>query len=117
MPMLLNAASGTTSIPLNAIITASAEKKTVRLAVAPADAAQILRSVTPDVVLIDARAGVGGEGVIGSLKQDCPATKVIVLAVYSSDTDEALKSGADRVVMKDSGRRLLLDAVRAVTND
>lgn len=73
-----------------------------------------LRDAAPDVVLVDAQSPEGdGVGDVRRVRERWPATKVIALAVHSSDTDAALAAGADRVMMKDSGRELLLDAVRS----
>lgn len=81
-------------------------------------AASELLSATPDVVLVDARVPAGdGANEIREARERWPAAELIALAVHSSDTDMALAAGANRVVMKDSTRRELLDAVRAAGGD
>lgn len=75
-----------------------------------------LPDASPAVVLVDAQVPEGdGVGEIRRVRECWPRTKVIALAVHSSATNAALAAGADRVVMKDSSRQLLLDAVRAAT--
>ena len=80
----------------------------------PDQAARELDNATPDVVLVDARVapGEGGDD-IREARERWPAAELIALAVHNSETDTALAAGAGRVVMKDSSRRELLDAVRA----
>lgn len=96
-------------------ILGSREDIEVVAAVQTADqATRKLNDASPDVVLVDARVPAGdGGGEIRAARERWPAAELIALAVHSSDTNMAIAAGADRVVMKDSTRRALLDAVRA----
>lgn len=88
----------------------------VAATVSVAQAAEELRDVVPDIVLIDAQAiDESGVDEIQNAVGLWPATKLIALAVHSSVTNAALAAGADEVLMKDTTRQLLLDSVRSTT--
>ncbi len=70
----------------------------------------------PGVALVDAgthRTGrLDGMEVTRSLSQRFPATRVIVLGVYSTMRDHALTAGACRFLLKDCSGDTLVEAIR-----
>lgn len=69
----------------------------------------------PQVVLLDVRMpDVDGLNVLGRLKLDYPDLPVLLLSTYDNPTyiARAVALGAAGYVLKDSGRDVLLDAVR-----
>jgi DNA-binding NarL/FixJ family response regulator len=84
------------------------------------DGASTLRAVQeqqPDVVVLDLRMPVlDGIGVLRELKKNESAPRVVVLTAATDDHQmlEAIRLGAQGVVLKEMAPRLLLDAVRKV---
>jgi DNA-binding NarL/FixJ family response regulator len=75
-----------------------------------------VRSLRPDVVLMDLRMpGMGGAGAIRALADDGVDTHVLVLTTYDSDADvvPALEAGATGYLLKDAPREQLVRAIRA----
>jgi two-component system nitrate/nitrite response regulator NarL len=80
-------------------------------------ALEAVRNDDPDVLVLDLRMpGTDGLTVLRELKKDRSTTRVVVLtaAVDQHDVLEAIRLGAQGVVLKEMAPRLLLDAVRKV---
>ncbi|NUR30191.1 MAG: response regulator transcription factor [Catenulispora sp.] len=70
----------------------------------------------PDVVLMDLRMPhLGGVEAIKRLRTEVPATRVLVLTTYDTDSDvlPAIEAGATGYLLKDAPREELIRAVRA----
>jgi DNA-binding NarL/FixJ family response regulator len=84
------------------------------------DGLQVLPKVLelhPDVLVLDLMMpGMNGLEVSRQMREQAPATKVIVLSMHSNDAYvvEALRNGVAGYVLKQADSRTLLDAVRAV---
>lgn len=80
------------------------------------EAIVLATSLEPDVVLMDLRMpGLGGVAAIGDLRGRRPATRVVVLTTFDSDTDTlpAIEAGAVSYLLKDAPADELVRAVRA----
>ena len=67
----------------------------------------------PDIVLMDAQMPVmDGVEATHQIKERLPAVKVLFLTVHTGYIEDALAAGADAYLLKDSGRRELLQAIR-----
>ena len=76
--------------------------------------AQTLR---PDVVLMDAAMPeLNGIEAAAQIRQDCPATKVVILSMHSSaeHVHRAMQAGACGYVLKESAGAKVVEAIRAV---
>jgi DNA-binding NarL/FixJ family response regulator len=80
------------------------------------EAIAMVARLTPDIVLLDLRMG-GMDGVetTGHLLRASPATKVVIVTTYESDTDilRAVEAGAAGYLLKGSSRDDLVAAVKA----
>jgi DNA-binding NarL/FixJ family response regulator len=77
-------------------------------------ALQGLRKVRPDVILMDIKLpGMSGIECVARLRDDLPATHVIMLTVYedSERIFQALQAGADGYLVKSSPTEVLLAAI------
>ena len=100
---------------LRSILESQADIEVVGVAASGKDGTAMVGSLHPDVVLVDAQMpGIDGAETTRRIKRLLPDAAVIVLAVHTAYIDEAIASGADRALLKDSGRRVLLEAVRSV---
>ncbi len=71
----------------------------------------------PDVTLMDLRMpGMNGVEAITAIRQQAPAARVIILSTYDAEEDiyRALQAGAKAYLLKDVGRQVLLETIRAV---
>ena len=67
----------------------------------------------PDVILMDAQMPeMDGIEATRRIKEQLPSIKVLFLTVHAEFIDAALAAGADDYLLKDSGRRELLQAIR-----
>jgi DNA-binding NarL/FixJ family response regulator len=74
---------------------------------------ELAEQFRPAVALLDAgTARLDGMTLMRSLRQQAPATRVVVLSVYATMRDRALAAGACRFLLKDSGRDELLATIR-----
>ena len=98
---------------LRSILSPQADIEVVGEAVNGIDAVAVVEQLKPDVILMDAQMPVmdGIEATV-HIKALLPDTRVLVLTVHTGFVDEALAAGADRYLMKDSGRQELLSAIR-----
>jgi DNA-binding NarL/FixJ family response regulator len=71
----------------------------------------------PDLVLMDVRMPkVNGFEATRTIKEECPATKVMIVSAYESAalTSEAIVAGADGYLLKLCPLQELLDAIRVL---
>ena len=81
-----------------------------------AEGVRLAAELAPDVVLMDLRMpGLGGIEAIEQIKAARPEVAIVILTTY--DDDElilrGLRAGARGYLLKDAGRAMLLDAIRA----
>lgn len=79
----------------------------------------ILEDARPDVVLVDVRMpGMGGLAALERMGEEYPEVRVIVLTMHDQPAyvRKAIASGAAGYVLKNTGRRGLLDALNAVAS-
>ena len=81
------------------------------------EALMLCRSLRPDLALIDVRMpGLDGLATCTAIKQECPATSVILLTIHENPEYllEAIKAGAAGYVLKDISQRELIASVQQV---
>jgi DNA-binding NarL/FixJ family response regulator len=84
-----------------------------------AEAVKMVEDKEPNVVLMDIRMpNMDGVQATRRIKQQSPATAVIVLTMYDTDAYvvDAVRAGASGYLLKDSPRELVLDTIRAVNS-
>ena len=82
------------------------------------EALALVASSRPDVVLMDLRMpGRDGVWATGAIVAGYPATRVLVLTTYDTDTDilHAVEAGAAGYLLKDTPHAELLDGIRAAS--
>ncbi|WP_460653548.1 response regulator transcription factor [Kribbella endophytica] len=82
------------------------------------EALALVESTRPDVVLMDLRMPRrDGVSATGAIVSGYPATKVLVLTTYDTDTDilHAVEAGAAGYLLKDTPHAELLDGIRAAS--
>ncbi|MEV6417691.1 response regulator transcription factor [Kribbella sp. NPDC051718] len=82
------------------------------------EALALVDSTRPDVVLMDLRMPHrDGVSATGAIVSGYPATKVLVLTTYDTDTDilHAVEAGAAGYLLKDTPHAELLDGIRAAS--
>ena len=90
------------AVDIEVVATAADERVALKLAI----------QQQPVVALIDARtAHLDGMALTQNLRQQSPATQIIVLSVYATFRDQALAAGACRFLLKDCGRGELVAAI------
>ena len=81
------------------------------------EALTLCRTLRPDLALIDVRMpGLDGLATCQAIKQDCPATSVILVTIHENPEYllEAIKAGAAGYVLKDISQRELITSVQQV---
>ncbi|MGH8970827.1 MAG: response regulator [Actinomycetes bacterium] len=81
-----------------------------------AEALTYVRSLGPDVVLMDLRMpGLDGADATARIVAEHPATRVLVLTTFDTDDDilRAVEAGASGYLLKDAHRDELLTAIRS----
>ena len=74
---------------------------------------ELAEQFQPAVALLDAgTARLDGMTLTRSLRQQAPATRVVMLSVYATMRDPSLAAGACRFLLKDCGRDELVGAIR-----
>jgi two-component system NarL family response regulator len=71
----------------------------------------------PDVTLMDLRMpGMNGVETIAAIRRQSPGARAIILTTYDTDEDifRGLQAGAKAYLLKDVGRQVLLETIRAV---
>ena len=102
---------------LRAILTGLRSLKLVGEAVNGREAVELCRHLQPNLALLDVRMpGQDGLAACRIIKQECPATSVILVTMHENPEYllEALKAGAAGYVLKDMSQRELLTAVQGV---
>ena len=101
---------------LRAILEAAPDLIPVGEATDGAEAVQLVGETTPDVVLMDLRMpGVDGIEAIRQIRAQYPGVQVVILTTYDEDDYivRGLRAGARGYLLKDSGRKVLFEAIRA----
>jgi len=83
------------------------------------EALQCLKTVTCDLALVDLNMkGMGGIELIEKLRVQYPAVKILVLTTFYDDDNitKAIANGADRYLLKDSGKEAILGAIEQILN-
>jgi DNA-binding NarL/FixJ family response regulator len=81
-----------------------------------AEGVRLAVELAPDVVLMDLRMpGLDGIGAIERIKAQRPEVAIVILTTYDDDEliVRGLRAGARGYLLKDAGRDVLLDAIRA----
>ena len=81
------------------------------------EAVQKVRSLQPDVILLDlVMPRMGGIEAIGEIKQENPDTRILVITSFAEDEKvfSAVKAGALGYLLKDASPQELLQAIREV---
>jgi DNA-binding NarL/FixJ family response regulator len=100
-----------------AILEGEPDMKLIGEATNGREAIESFRQHRPDVTLMDLRMpDVGGIHAIARIRTDFPRARIIVLTSYAGDAQAlgALEAGACGYLLKNTLRRDLLDAIRAV---
>src|SRR6476619_6768662 len=82
-----------------------------------ADAVQMCRKLTPDIVLMDiGLPGMNGIEATSEILRHCPGTRVVIRSMYDDENSvvSAIRSGARAFVLKKASSNDLLDALRTV---
>ena len=81
------------------------------------EALALYREHRPDVTLMDLRMpGMSGVETITAIRRQFPAARALILTTYDTDEDiyRGLQAGAKAYLLKDVGRQVLLETIRAV---
>jgi DNA-binding NarL/FixJ family response regulator len=79
-------------------------------------ALELLKSMRPNVVLLDVRMpGIGGIETAHRISSDFPEVHVLMLSAFGEFVIEALRAGASGFILKTAGSRQLLAGVRSVS--
>jgi NarL family two-component system response regulator YdfI len=101
---------------LRAILDAAPDLLPVGEATDGAEAVRLAEEAAPDVVLMDLRMpGMDGIEAIGRIKARHPDVQIVILTTYDDDDYivRGLRAGARGYLLKDTGRNVLFEAIRA----
>ncbi|MBO4281521.1 MAG: response regulator transcription factor [Lachnospiraceae bacterium] len=82
-----------------------------------AEALSLLKGAECDIALVDLNMkGMGGIELIGHMKTQYPATRILVLTTFYDDANitDAISGGADGYLLKDSGKDAILGAIKQI---
>ncbi len=99
------------------VIEEQADMAVIGQAATGAEALTLYRRHRPDITLMDLRMPqMNGAEAIAAIRRDAPAARAIILTTYDTDEDifQGLQAGAKAYLLKDVGREVLLETVRAV---
>lgn len=102
---------------LTGIVGTQPDMRIVGTAATGPEAIEAFRKLRPDVLVLDLRLpGMDGLEVLAALKNEFPASRVLVLSSHDGDEAifRAIRAGAGGYVLKTAPARVLLDAIRAV---
>jgi DNA-binding NarL/FixJ family response regulator len=82
------------------------------------DAERLVRTSTPDILLLDISMPGGGLSALASILSATPEQKIVMLTVSETNADvaQALKAGARGYVLKGVGSKALAEILRDVAN-
>lgn len=104
---------------LKGLIDKDPELKVCAEAATLEEAYELLKTVTPDLILLDMKLpdGDGSEGV-REIKKRLPDVRVLILTAYAEDhmVQESLRNGADGYLLKNVDGRSITQAVHNVLN-
>jgi NarL family two-component system response regulator YdfI len=101
---------------LRTILETAGDLEQVGEAADGAEAVRLVAELSPDVVLMDLRMpGVDGIEAIRQIKARHPEIEVVILTTYNDDAYivRGLRAGARGYLLKDSGRDVLFESIRA----
>ena len=102
---------------LRLLIETQSDMKVVSEASNGREAARQVLHANPDVVIMDlAMPELNGVEATRQIRENCPATKVIILSMHSSSEHifQALKAGAQGYLLKESAGMEVISAIRVV---
>ena len=102
---------------LRLLIETQSDMKVVSEASNGREAARQVLHTNPDVVIMDlAMPELNGVEATRQIRENCPATKVIILSMHSSSEHifQALKAGAHGYLLKESAGMEVISAIRVV---
>lgn len=100
---------------VKALLARQADIEVVGEAADGLDGVQQARQLRPDIILLDLNMpGVSGREAVGTLTEDLPATRVLMLTVseHADDLLDTLQAGAAGYVLKNIDTEYFLDAIR-----
>ena len=77
------------------------------------------RKLRPDVLLLDLRMPQkGGIEVVRTIRNEFPGARILIVTSYQTEEEvfQVLQAGAQGYILKDTGREMLIRAVRAVVS-
>jgi NarL family two-component system response regulator YdfI len=101
---------------LSAILEVAGDIEPVGEAADGAEAVRLSGELRPDVVLMDLRMpNMDGIEAVRQIKARYPAVEIVILTTYDDDEYivQGLRAGARGYLLKDTGRQVLFDAIRA----
>jgi two-component system, NarL family, response regulator LiaR len=102
---------------LHVVLSASPNIEVVGIAYDGAEAVEKVTALHPDLVLMDLKMpGMNGVQATHIIKQEHPATAVLVLTTYDQDewVVDAIRAGANGYLLKDTGREDIVAAIEGV---